>query len=530
MERPEFERPHLKYVKAAAAPLGQCFHTFVFAAYPVLIVVGSSAGVLPLDGTVIVRSLAISVALTAALLAILKPLVPELPNRAAWLSSVFIAFSLYAIVAGTRTHAGFAAVYTLASGAAAALLVRTRSLRKRKSAALNLAAGAILAVNLYGSAPILRSDERWRSTADALIESVAASGQPPQGVPQRDIYYIVLDAFGRRDVLNELYQLDIGPFVNALEARGFAVPEASQSNYAQTFLSLASSLNLSYLDPIASAMGNSGDRRVLDHLIKNNALTRLAKRGGYQVIAIGSNYAATDRLTTADLCLCEQYGLHEIEATAINLTPLRALPLDRWTYDAHRRKIEQEFRHLEYASSTAGPKLVFAHLISPHPPFVFAPDGRPRANAKHVFGLMDGSHFRGSRAEYVAGYRDQAQFVVNRVLPLIDTILSRPGPSPVIVLHGDHGPGSMWDWDDIASANTRERLAIFSAYRFPEGDPAVLDPHLSPVNGLRMMANRHLGTSLPILPDWSFASGWQHPFQWVAVRSDVQHELSSARR
>jgi hypothetical protein len=136
MQRRELERPHVRYVKAAAAPLGQCFHTFVFAAYPVLIVVGSSAGVVPLDGTVIMRALALSIALTAASLAILKPLVPELSDRAAWLSFVFIAFSLYAMVGGTGTHAGLAALYTLASGAVAALLVRVRGLRKRKSYAL----------------------------------------------------------------------------------------------------------------------------------------------------------------------------------------------------------------------------------------------------------------------------------------------------------------------------------------------------------------------------------------------------------
>jgi hypothetical protein len=529
MERHELARPHLRYAKAAAVVLGQCLHTFVFAAYPVMIIVQSSADALPLDGSVVARSLVISVALTAALLAILKPLFPELSIRAAWLSFVFIGFNLYTIVGGTYTHAGRAAVYVLSSGAVAGLLVRSRSLRQHRFRGLNLAAGAILALNLYGSVAVLRSEERWRSTADALIEEVAASGQAPHGPPQRDIYYIVLDAFGRRDILNELYDLDIGSFVKALEARGFAVPEASQSNYAQTYLSLASSLNLSYLDSIGTAMGNSSDRRVLHYLIQNNALTRLAKRAGYQVIAIGSSYAATERLTTADLCLCEQYGLHEIEAAAINLTPLRALPLDRWTYDAHRRKIDQAFQHLEYASRIVGPKLIFAHFISPHPPFVFAPDGRPRANATHVFGLMDGSHFHGSRAEYVAGYRDQAQFVANRVLSIIDAIMSRPGPRPVIILHGDHGPGSMWNWDDVGSANTRERLGIFSAYRFPKADPPVLYRNLSPVNGLRIMANRRLGTSLPILPERSFASTWRHPFQWVPVRSDGRHELPSAR-
>ena len=528
MKRRLFEHPHSSHLNAAAAAMSQCFHTFVFAAYPVLIVVGSNAGVLPLDGTVVARCLAISVALTAALLVILKPLIPELSNRAAWLSFVFIAFNLYAIVGGTSSHAGFAALYTFGSGAVAALIVRPRTLRQRKSTALNLAACTVLAVNLYATSPVLRSDERWRSTADALIEGVVGSAGPRRGGPPPDIYYVVLDGFGRQDILKDLYQLDVGPFVAALESRGFTVPDASQSNYAQTFLSLASSLNLSYLDPVARVMRNSEDRRVLDYLIQNNALTALAKRAGYQVTAIGSNYAATERLNNADVCLCEQYGLHEIEATAINLTPLRALLLDRWTYDAHRRKVEQEFGHLENAGSIDGPRLVFAHVISPHPPFVFGPDG-PVTDPTRIFGLMDGSHFAGSRAEYTAGYRNQAQFVMKRVLSFVDSILSRPGPSPVIILHGDHGPGSLWDWDDVASGNARERLGILSAYRFPGDDRPLLDPQVSPVNALRIMANRHLGTSLPILPDLSFASTWRRPFQWVPVPSDRGEELAAAR-
>jgi hypothetical protein len=392
---------------------------------------------------------------------------------------------------------------------------------------LNLAAGAVLAVNVYTSTSIVHWNQRWRAVADALIDTVVASANASRRHPQPDIYYVVLDGFGRRDVLRALYQLDLGPFVTALKSRGFTIPEASQSNYAQTYLSLASSLNLSYLDPIASGMQGSGDRRPLDYLISNNALTRLAGKQGYEVIAIGSNYSATEWLDNADRCLCEQYGFHEIETAAINLTPLRALPLDRWTYGAHRKKIEGAFRHLQDPGGRAGPKLVFAHLISPHPPFVFESDGRPRPYGTQLFSLMDGNHFPGSRAEYVEGYRDQAQFVMNRLLSAIDAILSRPGPSPVIVLQGDHGPGSMWNWDDVASSDARERLGIFSAYRFPGNDGQGLTPHTSPVNGMRIMANRYLGTSLPILPDRSFASTWQRPFQLVPVSVESGYALPS---
>ena len=507
-------------LRATVSALGKCFHTFVFAAYPVMIVVGSSAGAIPLDGAVVARALAMSIGLTAALLVLLKPAFPDLASRAAWLSFVFIGFNLYAVVGGAFARPAAALIYTAATAAIAAAIVRPWRSRERQPTALNLAAGLVLVVNAYSSAPVVHRNEPARAAADALIQSVASSGSAPHANSSSpDIYYVVLDAFGRPDVLRERYQLDLGPFVKALESRGFVVPSASQSNYAQTFLSVASSLNLSYLDPIAEQMKESGDRRVLGYLIQNNALTALAKRSGREVIAIGSDYSATERLANADVCLCEQYGLHEIEAAAINLTPLRALPLDRWTFEAHRRKIEQEFHHLQAAAARHGPKLVFAHLISPHPPFVFTADGRPRPGDSRMFTFEDGSHFRGPREDYIAGYRDQAQFVANRILSAIDTILNHPGPSPVIVLHGDHGPGAMWNWENVEQADTRERLGIFSAYRFPGNERPALEPTITPINGLRILANGHLGTTLPLLPDRSFASTWKRPFALVPVAS-----------
>jgi hypothetical protein len=248
-------------------------------------------------------------------------------------------------------------------------------------------------------------------------------------------------------------------------------------------------------------------------------MATLARRAGYQVIAVGSDYAATEWLDNADQCRCEQYGLHEVEVAAINMTPFRALLPNRWTYDAHRRKVEESFRQLQSAAGQAGPKLVFGHLLAPHPPFVFEADGRPRSNGARMFSFTDGSQYRGSKAEYIAGYRNQAQFVAARILSLVDAILSRPGPSPVIILHGDHGPGSTWDWDHLKGANARERMSIFSAYRFPGEHPPLLPAHVTPVNVLRALANRHLGTALPPVPDLSFASTWQRPYQLLEIPS-----------
>ncbi len=462
--------------------LTACFHTFVFGAYPALLVLGANAGVLPIDGDAVARALAASVTITAALLLVLRPLISDLQSRAVCLSIVFIASGQYGVVAGSTTRGAPAVLYLVASVVVAGLVVRRRTIRSRPSTPWNIGACALLAFSAYLAGPAMRSSEPWRPAADAMIDRVLGSAARPAHRGSRDIYYLVLDGFGRPDVLKELFDLDLGPFVSALESRGFTVPRASRSNYTQTYLSLGSSLNLGYLD-LAAEMRGSSDRRVLEYLIQHSALMTLGKRAGYRVSVIGSDYSATTRLQSADVCLCEQYGLSETELTILNLTPLRALPLDRWTYAAHRRKLVESFRHLERAADTGHPAFVFAHLLAPHPPFVFAADGAARSSAERTFGFQDGSHFAGPRAEYVAGYREQAQFVASRILAAVDAILSRPGPAPIIVLHGDHGPGSMWHWDDLDGGNIRERAAVLSAYYFPGEDRPDLPAHLSQAAG-----------------------------------------------
>jgi hypothetical protein len=498
-----------------AAAIGACFHTFVFGLYPFLIVLGANAGVLPLHGPVLFRAAAITVLLTAAILFLFKPLIPELPARAACLSFVFIGFNLYAALSGTSTHPGLAILYTLVCIGFALVMVRPWQARGRKTGALNLGAFALLAVYAYAIVPAIIDDESWRHDADALIDTVASSTLPSD--PRGDIYYVILDGFGRPDILKERYNLDLDQFVAALDSRGFQVPARAQSNYAQTFLSLSSSLNLSYLDTVAGPMAESNDRRLLDYLIQSNALMKLARRAGYRIIGIGSDYAATEELTAADHCHCEQFGLHEIEATILNLTPLRALPLNRWTYGTHRRKIEESFRHLRDAASEQGPKLVFAHLLAPHPPFVFGPDGRPASNSGRMYSFGDGSQYPGSRDEYAAGYRNQAKYVAGQILAVIDAILSRPGTRPIIVVHGDHGPGSTREWSDLRGDRGRERMGIFSAYYLRGDQRPALPANLTPVNGMRIMVNRAFNTTLPQLPNVSLASTWQQPYKFEVV-------------
>lgn len=410
-----------------------------------------------------------------------------------------------------------ALVYTVASLAAATLLTTPWRVRRRDPIpALIVAVGLVGVTAGAGVRRGLVASDSWRPPAHAMIASALSPGGFQAVPPTRDIFYVVLDGLGRADTLRDMYGANLGPFVAFLREKGFEVPNAARSNYAQTYLSLASTLNMSYLDDVAAAMGEDGaDRRALQYLIDHNALMTLARRSGYRVIGVGSDYMATDRLPGADVCICDRSGPNDIEQAILSATPLSALPINPWTYGAHRRNVLRSFDTIETLTSQDGRLFVFAHIVVPHPPFVFREDGAPRESSR-PFTFGDGTGYRGSREEYIEGYREQARFVTRRLTSVVETLLSRPGPAPAIVLHGDHGPGSMLNWNDAARTNIAERMNVFSAYYFPDSGVQLRDT-VTPINIARALATAYLGVDLPQLPDRSYFSTWLRPYDMIPV-------------
>jgi hypothetical protein len=508
---------------------------FGFASYPILFIVTVNAGVLPLDTAGVVRGLAAACAGAAALLLTLALFRWDFQARAAWAGLAVLLFVFYRPILIAFLVAGWtlnpdepivAVSYVAITAFVVTSLVRPWQKRRRSLVALNAAAAILVAVNVYAQLTH-GAFKRWPpDTAPHRADVLASQSIKPA---QRDIYYLVLDGFGRSDILQSYYGLDITPFTQFLTARGFAVPDGARANYSQTYLSLASTLNLTYLDEVASAVGADGrDRRPLKHLIDRNALMAAAKAAGYRVYVIGSAYSATHTVDAADVCICGRPGFSELEHEALRATPLSALPLSRWTYDAHRTKTLDGFKAVEDLSGERTPKFVFAHIIIPHPPFVFGADGQAPRQSR-PFSFQDGDQFQGPREEYVQGYRDQTRYLVTRLTALVERLMARPGAAPVIVMHGDHGPRSTMGTERGSQSDLHERMSIFAAYAFPGIPPGDGDPSISAVNVARTLARHYLGVDAPNLPDASYFSTWEAPYRFIPVGS-VTVDAATAHR
>lgn len=387
---------------------------------------------------------------------------------------------------------------------------------------LNLVATFTL---LYPVVQILRYEFSLREDQAAPSQSEDLRIRKDEGETSPDIYYIILDGYGAQRTLQEVYGYENQDFLNLLSAQGFYLASESRSNYAQTILSLASSLNFDYLDKIPEG-AQANDVNALIPLLRNSEVRRRVAGEGYRFIAFSTGYLRTE-VPDADLYL--QPGVESagnMESLMIETTFLRAVESLAGAvgirfpypgYQPHRQRVLFTLEQLPGIARIPGPKFVFAHLLIPHPPFVFGADGEQVPQTRR-FQLEDGSDFQGTREEYVEGYRNQVAYVNSRLAQIIPQILAASSPDPIIVIQGDHGPGAGLDWDSPSAEGLSERFRILNAIRLPGSEPGLLYLDMSPVNTFRMILNQYFGTTVALLPDRSYFSTPDRPLEFQLVQ------------
>lgn len=383
----------------------------------------------------------------------------------------------------------------------------------------------LLAVPLFG---ILRYEFELQKPWPLEITSqpVTNNSDNIEIFDRPDIYYILLDGYGRSDILLELYGYNNAALLEYLDRKGFFVAENSRSNYVQTVISLSSSLNMSYLDDLQDQLGQSQNRAPFSRLIRTNEVQLLLEELGYKTIAFSTGHKATE-LDNADIFLSPpQNTSSSFERLVIDSSALVLVQAIRVSlglspnypgYKSHIQRINYTFDSLSEISKISGPKFVFAHIITPHPPFVFNEAGE-LVEQKHPFTIRDASAYIGTTDEYLQGYRGQIAYIDVKLKATIDSILANSKSPPVIIIQADHGPGLKFDWDNPDELGLNERTAILNAYYLPDEIMEDLYDEISPVNTFRLIFNGLFGYEMPLLPDLSYYSSWSEPYQFVQIK------------
>jgi hypothetical protein len=381
-----------------------------------------------------------------------------------------------------------------------------------------------------------------RSSQTAEIPAELAKkfhGEPPT------IYYIVLDMHARSDVLQKIYHYDDSSFINALKKRGFYVAEQSTSNYSSTLQSISSSLNMEYINYLQDTYGaDSNNREPLGLLLARNKVTQILRSSGYKTGAFQTDDFYTEFRDADEYIKPTQdeirryqdfWSLNSFEGIFLQSTLVRMLydlgfassetaivKTLETPYQLHRLTVLHTVEHLPDFADEKEPYFVFAHIISPHPPYVFGPEGQ-EIRHDQPFSLSGPARQNGG-AKYMKMYIDQLHYSDEIILEAVDTILAESKTPPIIIIQGDHGPVSYFGEDEIEKSNMREQHSILNAYYFPQQSYDLLYPSISPVNSFRVVLNTFFDGQYEMLPDKNYFIPHARPYDFVEVTDRVRSD------
>jgi hypothetical protein len=319
-----------------------------------------------------------------------------------------------------------------------------------------------------------------------------------------DIYFIVLDAYAREDILKEVIGYDNSDFLNSLRSRGFYIPECAFSNYDGTISAVTSVLNYELIDPVESSETFTNNR------IENNQARSIFHSYGYQFVG-GRGYLQLIDIGSADIYLNhtleknikDSLDEERFASLYLNTTIFRVLSgliennPEKFSYlpfwlvvdplsntdllEANFWFMQNNymFDSLEKIPEKAGNYFVYAHINAPHGPYVYHPDGSFR--------------FSPEEQDEKVLYQDAIIYINKRILEVVDTLQQESSQPPIIIIQGDHSIHHL--------TSGLDKHKILSAYYLP-GDLSV-PPYdvITPVNNFPLILKNYFDSSIELLPD-----------------------------
>lgn len=386
--------------------------------------------------------------------------------------------------------------YTFILPAAAILFILLLLfLKRRKAPLLKLTyyLNVLLLVLLFADGVMLTGKVvNKKRTSYALPAGFA----PWNSASKPDIYFILADEYAGNDELKELFQFDDSLFLNQLAAKGFHIIPKSHSNYNYTPFSVASILNMNYLNLTGKDRAQP-DLTYCYEAIRDNTLLQFLRSQQYDFY----NYSVFD-FEGQPARVRETFLPVKTRLITAQTFLSRFDKEIRFNF-VYRWKSKKNQKILTYANKnnneniynltwkmaekkTTTPKFVYSHLMMPHYPYYYDRNGKEVPFEK----LQEGNQV--NREAYI----EYLQYANKRLMELVEHILQKSPTPPVIVLMGDHGFRHF-----NKPVESKYYFLNLSSVYLPSKNYAGFSDSLTGVNFFRTLLNTDFGQKLPYLKD-----------------------------
>jgi hypothetical protein len=522
-EPPHAREDHLT-TETAAEPVARpsrlaAVHPLLFAAYPVLFLWSQNLG--ETDPRDVVLPLVVLVGIAALATWSLGLVLGDRRRAALIVTPLVLGLTMYGHVAtlfgrvhvpGLVQQAGWVALVVV--GIVAAFRIGNRRLADVDTALDRLAA-ILVVIALVVIVP-------FQATAASRGPLAVVEPQPDTTTAaKRDVYWLVFDRYGSDRAHEILFgiQNDLTPW---LREQGFTVLDDSHANYVRTVTSVATTLNMTHLEDAAGLPGpGSVDIGPVREMLQSSLVARQFRTLGYRNYHIGSWWGPSAKDAAADVNLnlagAGDFVDALVDESAVS-PAMKRLNLDPLDDQRVRHAKHNEFGldALAGLRDEPGPKFVFAHILLPHPPYVFDRDGRFMSAAEEA-ALPEPE-----RLERQLAYTNL------RLREILGALVALPeAQRPIIVLQADEGPWSdayattrrtTFDWETAGADAIEAKFGILNAWFVPGGEDLGLYPTMTSINTFPTVFGRYFGLDYELLPDTVYAAlSWDRQYDLIDV-------------
>lgn len=363
-----------------------------------------------------------------------------------------------------------------------------------------------------------------------------ASAASINNADKPNVYYLVFDRYASQETLQRVYNYDNSEFMNFLTDQGFVLRQPAYANYPFTQQSISSTLSMDYLTDLeARFKNNAGTFQTAfpyRNIIRDPPVAETFRENGYHYNQVSSWWDYTRFGIDADSDPVKSFRLRTLGLTfwltdlqrdifyRSALSPILqkgitfgSVPIIKYDQDRNPRQNFHDqmdaLQNIARASKTQKqPQFTFAHVLSPHDPYIFAADG---SDAPY-----DGNRTDQDIDEYTK-YTNQLTYVNTQIKRMLATIRQQD-PNAVIIFQPDEGPypkqfrgqlsaNNYFDPKNLDDGTMRHKFDTTTAYYMPGLDVEKVRTLQTSTNAFPFVLNNYLNYSIPYLPECNFSSG-----------------------
>jgi hypothetical protein len=349
-----------------------------------------------------------------------------------------------------------------------------------------------------------------------------------------DIYYLLFDRYTNSDVLKNNFNFDNSETLSFLSSQGFVNRQPASSNYPFTTPSVSSTMSMNYLPQFHDMFGRDKGWQTLfpyRSILNDPPIAQTLKQNGYSYNQLSSWWDFTRLRVKADNnptksfrlnLLGAHFYLSDVQRDILHKSVFspwlrKGITVRHWPalkYDLDRNPQENfnaqmsSLKTISSRSDKSKPNFTFAHILAPHPPYVFDKDGN--------WPTYD-NEANDNGVDEKTKYTNELTYVNKRIEDTISSI-RKQSPNAVVFIQADEGPypkqfrgeieaDHYYDPINLPLSDMKQKFGIMASYYMPGVDQSDVKQIDASVNTFRFVLNHYLGYGLPMLPDCQFAMG-----------------------